>query len=198
RERAFVKILGARVFFQFYEQLHGTLHIQDMVPYTRTFIYLILHSSYDVRKPAYDIIRRLVNNLRSTDTDISLALLTGLTSFLDHFQITNETSSNDEANQQLNLTTVSKGFEETMLCIAKAMRMQDEQFKQTLSDRALLACCSSSILLSSDEKLWLKFLYLIFDKKPNEVENYLKNNVNSLVQICTTNQRLTKLVPETK
>ncbi|CAF2053347.1 unnamed protein product [Rotaria magnacalcarata] len=183
---------GARVFFQFYEQLHGTLHIQDMVPYTRTFIYLILHSSYDVRKPAYDIIRRLVNNLRSTDTDISLALLTGLTSFLDHFQITNETSSNDEANQQLNLTTVSKGFEETMLCIAKAMRMQDEQFKQTLSDRALLACCSSSILLSSDEKLWLKFLYLIFDKKPNEVENYLKNNVNSLVQICTTNQRLTK------
>jgi hypothetical protein len=56
-------------------------------PYTRTFIYLILHSSYEVRKQAYDIIRRLVNNLRSSETDISLAVLNGLSSYLDHYQI---------------------------------------------------------------------------------------------------------------
>jgi hypothetical protein len=52
--------------------------------YTRTFIHLILHSNYDVRKSAYDIIRRLVNNLRSSETDISLAMLSGLDVYLDH------------------------------------------------------------------------------------------------------------------
>ncbi len=57
-------------------------------PYTRTFIYLILHSSYEIRKQAYDMIRRLVNNLRSTETDISLAILNGLNSYLEHFQLT--------------------------------------------------------------------------------------------------------------
>lgn len=55
-------------------------------PYTRAFTYLILHSSYEVRKAAYDIIRRLVNNLRSSETDISLALINGLNSQLDHLQ----------------------------------------------------------------------------------------------------------------
>ncbi|CAF2549669.1 unnamed protein product [Rotaria sp. Silwood2] len=183
---------GARTFFQFYEQLHGTLHIQEMIPYTRTFIYLILHSSYEIRKQAYDIIRRLVNNLRSSETDISLALLNGLNSYLDHFPISNESSTTDETNQQIKLTTVSKSFEETILCLAKSMRMQDENTKQILSIRALLVCCLSSILLLTDEKLWLKFLYLIFDKQYKEIENYFNNNINSLVQICTTNQRLTK------
>jgi hypothetical protein len=57
-------------------------------PYTRTFIYLILHSSYEVRKQAHDIIRRLVNNLRSSEIDISLAILNGLSSYLDHYQLT--------------------------------------------------------------------------------------------------------------
>ncbi|CAF3563233.1 unnamed protein product [Rotaria sp. Silwood1] len=188
-----MKILGARVFFQFYEQLHGTLHIQDMVPYTRTFIYLILHSSYEIRKQAYDIIRRLVNNLRSSETDISLALLNGLNSYLDHFQISNESLSIvDETNQQMKLTTVSKSFEETILCLAKSMRMQDENAKEILSNRALLVCCLSSNLLLTDEKLWLKFLYLIYDKQQKEIEDYFQNNANALVEICTTYQRLTK------
>lgn len=57
-------------------------------PYTRTFIHLILHSSYEIRKQAYDIIRRLVNNLRSSEMDISVAILNGLDSYLDHFQLT--------------------------------------------------------------------------------------------------------------
>jgi hypothetical protein len=34
------------------------------------------------------MIRRLVNNLRSTETDISLAILNGLNSYLEHFQLT--------------------------------------------------------------------------------------------------------------
>lgn len=89
---------------------------------------------------------------------------------------------------------ISKGFEETILCIAKAMRMQDDKAKQMLSAQALLASCLSSNILLTDDKLWLKFLYLIFDKKHNEIEVYFKTNVDSLVKICTTNQRLTKVI----
>ena len=55
-------------------------------PYTRTFIFLILHSSYEVRRQAFDIIRRLANNLRSTETDTGLTLLDGLNICLNHFQ----------------------------------------------------------------------------------------------------------------
>lgn len=57
-------------------------------PYTRTFVHLILHSSYENRKQAYDIIRRLVNNLRSSEMDISVAMLNGLDFYLEHFQMT--------------------------------------------------------------------------------------------------------------
>ncbi|CAF1165471.1 unnamed protein product [Adineta steineri] len=177
---------GARVFFQLYEQLHGTLHIQDIGPYTRTFIHLILHSSYEVRKSAYDIIRRLVNNLRSNETDISLALLNALETYFDHFQLTNE--SGDEMKS----TTVSKGLEETLLCLAKSMRTQDEKTKIMLCVRALLVSCLSSQLVLTDEKLWLKFLYHIFDKQQNEIENFFKNNVDLLVKACTENQRIQK------
>ncbi|UJR36911.1 hypothetical protein I4U23_029624 [Adineta vaga] len=184
---------GARAYFQLYEQLHGTLHIQDMGPYTRTFIYIILHSSYEVRKSAYDIIRRLVNNLRSNETDISLALLSGLDSYLDHYQLSNESvASTDETNQQMKLTIVSKGFEETVLCLAKSMRMQDEKLKIMLCVRALLICCLSSQILSTDERLWIKFLYLIFDKQQKEIEKFFNNNVNLLIETCTANQRLQK------
>ena len=63
------------------------ISIKFFSPYTRTFIYLILNSSYEIRKQAYDIIRRLVNNLRSNETDISLAILNGLNSYLDHLSI---------------------------------------------------------------------------------------------------------------
>lgn len=93
----------------------------------------------------------------------------------------------------MTLTTVAKGLEETILCLAKSMRMQDEKAKTILCARALLVCCLSSQVVLSDEKLWIKFLYLIFDKKKDEIENYLKNNVDSLVQICTTHQRLQKV-----
>lgn len=62
--------------------------MKSFSPYTRTFIHLIVHSSYEIRKQAYDIIRRLVNNLRSTEMDISVAMLNGLEYYLDHFQIT--------------------------------------------------------------------------------------------------------------
>jgi hypothetical protein len=84
--------------------------------------------------------------------------------------------------------------EDTILCIAKAMRMQDNNIKLDLSARALLVCCLSSNLLFINQKLWLKFLYLIFDKQQNEIENYFKNNIDSLVQICTTTQRLQKVL----
>ncbi|CAF1278175.1 unnamed protein product [Adineta ricciae] len=188
-----INAAGARAYFQFYEQLHGTLHIQDMGPYTRTFIYIILHSSYEVRKFAYDIIRRLVNNLRSSETDISLALLNGLDSYLDRFQASNETTTtSDETSQQTKLTAVSKGFEETVLCLAKSMKMQDEQLKFILCVRTLLICCLSAQLLSTDNKLWLKFLYLIFDKQPKDIQNFLQNHADALIQTCTSNQRLQK------
>ncbi len=154
-------------------------------PYTRTFIYVILHSSYEIRKQAYDIIRRLVNNLRSSETDISIAVLNGLNSYLDHFDL----SLIDENNQ---LTIISKSFEETILCLAQSMRMQDEKNKNLLSIHALLLCCLSSNILLTNKKLWLKFLYLIFDKQLQQIENYFQNNINSLIQICTTNQRLQK------
>ena len=108
--------------------------------------------------------------------------------------IQNESPTGDETNQQMTLTTIAKGLEETILCLAKSMRMQEEKAKIVLCARALLVCCLSSQLLLSDEKLWTKFLYLIFDKQQNEIENYFKNNVDSLVQICTTNQRLQKVI----
>jgi hypothetical protein len=110
------------------------------------------------------------------------------------FIIQNEFATMDETNQQTKLTTISKGFEETILCLAKSMRMQEEKTKVTLCARSLLVCCSSTNLLSTDQKLWLKFLYLIFDKQQNEVENYLKNNIDLLMQISTTNQRLQKVI----
>lgn len=74
------------------------------------------------------------------------------------------------------------------------MRTQDEQTKSLLSARSLLVCCLSSNVLLTNEKLWLKFLYLMFDKQQNQIENYLQNNINSLVQICTANQRLQKVI----
>ncbi len=108
--------------------------------------------------------------------------------------IQNEFSTIDENNQQMKLTLISKSFEETILCLAKSMRMQEEKSQTLLSVRALLVCCSSSNRLLTDKKLWLKFLYLIFDKQQNQVENYFQNNIDSLVQICTTNQRLEKVI----
>ena len=105
----------------------------------------------------------------------------------------NELSIGDEMNQQIKLTSISKSLEEIILCLAKSMRMQDNQLKLLLSSRALLVCCSSSNLLLIDKKLWLKFLYLIFDKQQNQIENYFLNNLDLLVQICTTNQRLRKV-----
>jgi hypothetical protein len=92
----------------------------------------------------------------------------------------------------MKLTIISKSFEETILCLAKSMRMQEDKTKTLLSARALPICCLSSNLLSTDEKLWLKFLYLIFDKQTNQIEIYFQHNIDSLVQICTTNQRLQK------
>jgi len=94
----------------------------------------------------------------------------------------------------MKLTLISKSFEETILCLAKSMRMQEEKSQTLLSARALLVCCSSSNRLLTDKKLWLKFLYLIFDKQQNQMENYFQNNIDSLVQICTTNQRLEKVI----
>ena len=88
--------------------------------------------------------------------DISLALLNGLNSYLEHFQ-QNDLSTTDENTSQIKLTNVSKSFEEIILCLAKSMRMQDEQIKVLLSNRTLLVCCSSSNLLLTNEKLWLKF-----------------------------------------
>ena len=72
------------------------------------------------------------------------------------------------------------------------MRTQDEQTKNLLSARSLLVSCLGANVLLTGEKLWLKFLYLLFDKQQNQIENYLQNHVDSLVQICTTNQRLQK------
>ena len=70
------------------QSFSSSIEILFSRPYTRTFIQLILPSTYEVRKQAYDIIRRLVNNLRSTETEISLAILNGLNSYLEHFQLT--------------------------------------------------------------------------------------------------------------
>lgn len=88
---------------------------------------------------------------------------------------------------------VSKGFEETILCLAKSMRTQDDQSKGLLAARSLLVCCSSSILLSTDARLWLKFLYLLFDRQRKQIDQYLQNNIDELVRICTNNQRLQKV-----
>ena len=180
-------------------------------PYTRTFIGLILHSTYEVRKQAYDIIRRLVNNLRSSETDISLAIINGLSSYLNHFHPSvseknevivssfisfftqNEATGGDESSASSKLTIISKGVEETLLCLAKAMRMQDTSTKVLLCARALLVCCASRNLLGTDGKLWLKFLYQIFDKQQNEIEDYFQANVDALVQICTSEARLQKV-----
>lgn len=73
------------------------------------------------------------------------------------------------------------------------MRMQDENLKKTLCAKALLLCCSSSNILSTDKRLWLKFLYLTFDKKQKEIEQYFNSNRDLLIQICTTNQQLQKV-----
>lgn len=156
-------------------------------PYTRTFIYLILNSAYENRKQAYDIIRRLVNNLRSSETDISLAILNSLNSYLEHFD---PSITTEENNQQ----KISKNFEELILCLAKSMRMQDEQAKVLLSNRSLLVCSSSSNILLTNNKLWLKFLYLIYDKQSKQIDIYLQNNLQSLIDICITNQRLLKVI----
>lgn len=89
---------------------------------------------------------------------------------------------------------VSKGLEETILCLAKSMRTQDEQNKNVLAARSLLVCCSSSTLFSTNEHLWLKFLYLIFDQQRKQIDQYLQNNIEELVRICTNNQRLQKVL----
>ena len=73
------------------------------------------------------------------------------------------------------------------------MKMQDEQLKVTLCVRTLLICCLSAQLLSTDNKLWLKFLYLIFDKQPKEIQNFLQNHADALIQACMSNQRLQKV-----
>ena len=73
------------------------------------------------------------------------------------------------------------------------MRMQEEKTKVLLCARALLLCCSSAELLSTNEKLWLKFLYLIFDKQGSEVEKYFQTNKEQLIQMCTSQQRLQRV-----
>lgn len=74
------------------------------------------------------------------------------------------------------------------------MRTQDDQSKSLLAARSLLACSSSSILLSTDERLWLKFLYLLFDRQRKQIDQYLQNNTEELVRICTNNQRLQQVI----
>ena len=74
------------------------------------------------------------------------------------------------------------------------MRTQDDQSKSLLAARSLLVCCSSSILLSTNEQLWLKFLYLLFDRQKKQIDQYLQNNIEQLVRICTNNQRLLKVI----
>ena len=74
------------------------------------------------------------------------------------------------------------------------MRMQDEQNKSLLAGRSLPICCLSADLLLVNAKLWLKFLYLIFDKQQKQIEHYLQNNVDVLVQICTSSQRLQRVI----
>jgi len=174
---------GTRAFFQFYEQLHATLHVNDTTPYTRTFLYLILHSPYDVRKFAFDIIRRLVNNLRSSETDISLAIL-------DNLQI--QTNAEMNFNEENSSTTIAKAFEETILCLAKAMRMQEENAKISLCHRALLVASTGRVVLHCDEKLWWKFLFYIFEKKSTEIDSFISKNVESLVKICSDQRRFRK------
>lgn len=73
------------------------------------------------------------------------------------------------------------------------MRMQETSTKVLLCARALLVSCASRDLLGTDEKLWLKFLYLIFDKQQNEIELYFQNNADALVKICTGEGRLQKV-----
>ena len=74
------------------------------------------------------------------------------------------------------------------------MRMQDEKTKTILCGRALISCCLGSNVLLIDKKLWLKFLYLIFDKQHNQIDNYFKNNIDSLVRMCTENRRLQQVI----
>ncbi len=128
-----------------------------------------------------------MNNLRSSETDISLAVLNGLNSYLDHFDLLNI--------DEMKLTIISKSFEEIILCLAKSMRMQDDEKNRIiLSARSLIICSLSSNILLTNEKLWLKFLYFIFDKQQKQIEIYFQNNINSLIEICTTNQRLQKVI----
>lgn len=152
--------------------------------YTRTFLYLILHSPYDVRKFAFDIIRRLVNNLRSSETDISLAIL-------DNLQIQTNTELN--LSEENSSTTVSKAFEETILCLAKSMRMQEENAKISLCHRALLVASTGRVVLHCDEKLWWKFLFYIFEKKSTEIDSFISKHVESLVKICSDQRRFRKV-----
>lgn len=74
------------------------------------------------------------------------------------------------------------------------MRMQEENVKVTLCVQALLICSLASQLLSTNDRLWLKFLYLIHDKKQSEVADFFKKNADQLVQTCTNSQRLQKVV----
>jgi hypothetical protein len=129
-----------------------------------------------------------VNNLRSSETDISLSILNGLNSYLNHFDLSNI--------DEMKLPIISKSFEEIILCLAKSMRNQDEKNRIILSDYSLIICCLSSNILLTNNKLWLKFLYFIFDKQTKQIEIYFQNNINSLIEICTTNQRLQKVIIE--
>lgn len=70
------------------------------------------------------------------------------------------------------------------------MRNQDEQIKFMLSTRTLILSSLSSITFLSSRQLWLKFLYLIFDKEQKSIENYFQTNRDQLIEICTNNQRL--------
>lgn len=94
----------------------------------------------------------------------------------------------------MKLTIISKSFEEIILCLAKSIEMKDDKIKIILSNQTLIICCLSSNVILTNDKLWLKFIYFIFNKQHKQIENYFQQNINSLVQICTTNQRLQKVI----
>ncbi|CAF1354193.1 unnamed protein product, partial [Didymodactylos carnosus] len=165
-------------------------------PYTRTFINLIMNTSYDTRRYAYDILRRLVNNLQS-ETDICNSILDSLTSYLEHLsQTMNETAMtiNDETNTY---TKAMKALEETLICLATALKTQSDDVKALVSTKSLLVCCLSSNTFSiTGVNLWQKIIYYIFNKDYSKVNDYLQNNVDILVDTCTTSSN--NLLTETQ
>ena len=70
------------------------------------------------------------------------------------------------------------------------MKNQDERIKSMLATQTLILCALSSITFLTSQQLWLKFLYLIFDKQPKSIETYFKNNQRQLIEISSNSQRL--------